>query len=224
MQGQPNNDDLEIAAVGTDTSGTVSAELADTREVVRFIVLPGWERAIPAESLAAAIMAAYSDGLSKLPELSFSELLADQGITDQSFTAKLQEFGGPPRSAKGYEEDVRNTIDQAALALNYLRLSIKSANATNQFSADTISFRLSQKWVTGCRIDGAWARGKSGQVITTEVARAFNLAKSSPDGTDLIVAAQQQVQKSVYALLSLSYEAIAALAGDSSKCPPKEGL
>ncbi|OHT81318.1 hypothetical protein [Mycobacteroides saopaulense] len=197
--------------VGVAANGTISAELTGDRELVRVQVQQGWEGAIPASGLGSAVLTAYSDGLSKLPELSIGDLLANPRGFDHGMDSRSSEFGGPPRSVESFSEDLQNTIDQAAAALNDLRLATRAANAPDQSVVRTVAFRLRQKWVVGCKVNPDWAAGKSGTEITQEVMRALELARSGSNDIDPSTAAQERVQQAVQSLMGFGYEAIASL-------------
>lgn len=209
---QQHGGNVQIAATGTDTSGSVSAELTANRELVRVQIKSGWERSLSAESLGAAILSAYSDALSKLPELSVEDLLSGEASSSPDANSRLREFDGPPRSMESYSEAVRNTIDQAAAALSDLRMANKTASPPDSSAARTVAFRLNQNWVVGCKVNPEWATRKSGAELTAEIMNALVQAKSRQGEEDSSAVAQERVQQAVQSLMNLGYEAITRLA------------
>lgn len=209
---QQHGGNVQIAATGTDTSGSVSAELTANRELVRVQIKSGWERSLSAESLGAAILSAYSDALSKLPELSVEDLLSGEASSSPDTNSRLREFDGPPRSMESYSEAVRNTIDQAAAALSDLRMANKTASPPDSSAARTVAFRLNQNWVVGCKVNPEWAARKSAAELTAEIMNALGQAKSRQGEEDPSAVAQERVQQAVQSLMNLGYEAITRLA------------
>ncbi|SKD28916.1 Uncharacterised BCR, YbaB family COG0718 [Mycobacteroides abscessus subsp. massiliense] len=209
---QQHGGNVQIAATGTDNSGSVSAELTANRELVRVQIKSGWERSLSAESLGAAILSAYSDALSKLPELSVEDLLSGEASSSPDTNSRLLEFDGPPRSMESYSEAVRNTIDQAAAALSDLRMANKTASPPDSSAARTVAFRLNQNWIVGCKVNPEWAARKSAAELTAEIMNALGQAKSRQGEEDPSAVAQERVQQAVQSLMNLGYEAITRLA------------
>lgn len=201
----------KVAVVGVDMSGAVIAELSESRELIRVVVSSGWERLFSSGELGSRIFAAYSDGLSKLPRISYADLLASSGGGGQNLDAKLREFDGPPRSIGSYTEDAKNAMDRAVGLLLDLRTAAIAARAPKQPDIRTVAFRLSGHWLSGCDVNVGWAARRSGAEISMEVASALARAKSDTGDQEKLADVQGQVQEAVGALLSLGNEAIAAL-------------
>lgn len=197
--------------IGVDASSAVTAELSENRELIRVVVSSGWERLFSPGELGSRIFAAYSDGLSKLPQISYTDLLASSGGGEQDLDAKLREFDGPPRSIGSYTEDAQNAMDRAVGLLIDLRTAAIAARAPRQPDIRTVAFRLSGHWLFGCDVNPDWAARRSGAEISMEVASALARAKSGTGDQEKLADVQSQVQEAVGALLSLGNEAIAAL-------------
>ncbi|MUM23979.1 hypothetical protein FZI91_20045 [Mycobacterium sp. CBMA271] len=199
----------QVAVVGVDTSGAVTAELSEHRELISVVVSSGWEQLFPSGALGSRVFDAYSDGLSKLPQISYSDI-APSVDEEQDIHAKLREFDGPPRSVESYTEDAQNAMDRAIRLLVNLRTAAAAAHSMPG-EAESVAFRLRDNWLAGCDVNARWAAGKSGGEITAKLAWALAEAKSDTRDQEALTGAQAQLQEAIDTLLSLGNEAIAAL-------------
>ncbi|MEU9808473.1 hypothetical protein [Mycobacterium sp. NPDC050853] len=170
------------AAAGTtgeDSTRQVQVRIGKKREPLQLMLREAWRRQVPPAELADAVMAAYSDAVSKQQEDALREpggrpLEDDDAGFDE---AKLAPYvAGSPRSSENYLGDIASAIERCWAAERELAEQGPTAPpALRGPLGSKVRLRLSEdSWLAGIEIDPEWAGARTAAQIMNEFSRVLH--------------------------------------------------